>query len=98
MAFRYWRSGLDEIYRSWSKSAFVRALQRLIPSIQEKDLVPGGAGIRAQACHVNGQLLDDFDLRVHERVIHVCNAPSPAATASLAIGETLAQQVMERFD
>ncbi|MFL0646317.1 L-2-hydroxyglutarate oxidase [Cylindrospermopsis raciborskii UAM/DH-BiRr] len=98
VAFRYWRSGLDEIYRSWSKSAFVRALQRLIPSIQEKDLVPGGAGIRAQACHVNGQLLDDFDLRVHERVIHVCNAPSPAATASLAIGETLAQQVMERFD
>ncbi|NLQ05618.1 L-2-hydroxyglutarate oxidase [Cylindrospermopsis raciborskii MVCC19] len=97
VAIRYWRSGLDEMYRSWSKAAFVRALQKLIPSIQGEDLVSGGVGIRAQACHINGQLLDDFELRSHGRVIHVCNAPSPAATASLAIGQTIAQEVLSRL-
>jgi L-2-hydroxyglutarate oxidase len=98
VAVKYWRSGLGEMYRSLSKAAFVRALQRLVPEIRSEHLVTGGAGIRAQACDRQGQLLDDFDLRGQGRVIQVCNAPSPAATASLAIGQTLAQQVLERLD
>jgi L-2-hydroxyglutarate oxidase len=98
VAVKYWRSGLGEMYRSLSKAAFVRALQRLVPEIRSQHLVTGGAGIRAQACDRQGQLLDDFDLRGQGRVIHVCNAPSPAATASLAIGQTLAQRVLERLD
>ena len=98
VAVKYWRSGLGEMYRSLSKAAFVRALQRLVPEIRSEHLVTGGAGIRAQACDRQGQLLDDFDLRGQGRVIQVCNAPSPAATASLAIGQTLAQQVLERLN
>jgi L-2-hydroxyglutarate oxidase len=97
VAVKYWRSGLGEMYRSLSKAAFVRALQRLVPEIRSEHLVTGGAGIRAQACDRQGQLLDDFDLRGQGRVIQVCNAPSPAATASLAIGQTLAQRVLERL-
>jgi len=98
VAVKYWRSGLEEIYRSLSKAAFVQALQRLVPEIRSDHLVPGGAGIRAQACDRDGQLLDDFDLRNQGRVMHVCNAPSPAATASLAIGQTIAQQVLQRLE
>jgi L-2-hydroxyglutarate oxidase len=97
VAVKYWRSGLGEMHRSLSKAAFVRALQRLVPEIRSEQLVTGGAGIRAQACDRQGQLLDDFDLRGQGRVIQVCNAPSPAATASLAIGQTLAQRVLERL-
>jgi L-2-hydroxyglutarate oxidase len=97
VAVKYWRSGLGEMHRSLSKAAFVRALQRLVPEIRSEHLVTGGAGIRAQACDRQGQLLDDFDLRGQGRVIQVCNAPSPAATASLAIGQTLAQRVLERL-
>ena len=98
VAVKYWRSGLGEMHRSLSKAAFVRALQRLVPEIRSEQLVTGGAGIRAQACDRQGQLLDDFDLRGQGRVIQVCNAPSPAATASLAIGQTLAQRVLERLN
>jgi L-2-hydroxyglutarate oxidase len=97
VARRYWRVGLGEFHRSFSKSAFVRALQKLVPEIRAEDLIPGGAGIRAQACGRDGSLLDDFEIREKGRVIHVCNAPSPAATASLAIGEAIADKGFARL-
>lgn len=97
VARKYWRTGLDEFYRSWSKQAFVRALRRLIPEITGSDLVPGGAGIRAQACHRDGSLVDDFFILEDGNVVHVCNAPSPAATASLAIGTHITETVISRI-
>ena len=93
VARKYWRTGLGEYHRSFSKAAFVRALQKLVPDLEERHLRPAGSGIRAQACSRNGQLLDDFEIRNIRRVTHVCNAPSPAATASLSIGEAIASQV-----
>jgi L-2-hydroxyglutarate oxidase len=90
---KYWREGLDEQYRSFSRRAFAKALQHLVPAIREEDLVSGGAGVRAQACDPQGNLIDDFLIYESERVINVCNAPSPAATASLAIGDTIAQKI-----
>jgi L-2-hydroxyglutarate oxidase len=95
---KYWKIGLGEFYRSYSKDAFTKALQRLIPEIQKDDLVPGGAGIRAQACDDKGNLIDDFYFVEEERIIHVCNAPSPAATASLSIGNYIAEKVFERIN
>jgi L-2-hydroxyglutarate oxidase len=95
---KYWKIGLDEFYRSYSKDAFTKALQRLIPEIQKDDLIPGGAGIRAQACDGKGNLIDDFYFVEEERIIHVCNAPSPAATASLSIGNYIAEKVFERIN
>ena len=89
VALKYWRTGMGEMYRSFSKSAFTKALQKLIPEIQENDLEDGGSGVRAQACDRNGGLVDDFLILEDKRVINVCNAPSPAATSSLAIGETI---------
>ena len=94
VAKKYWRTGFGEFYRSYSKAAFVKALQRLIPEIQKDDLVPGGSGIRAQACDRTGGLLDDFYITGNNNVFHVCNAPSPAATASLSIGEYIAKQIL----
>jgi L-2-hydroxyglutarate oxidase len=94
---KYTRMGLGEYYRSYNKSAFTRALQRLIPEIRKDDLMPGGAGIRAQACDRNGKLIDDFFFAETERVINVLNAPSPAATASLSIGEYIAKKIVSRF-
>lgn len=94
VAKKYWRTGLAEYRRSISKHAFVKALQKLIPEIQSEHLEPGGAGIRAQACDRQGNLLDDFDIRKDGNIIHVCNAPSPAATASLAIGKTISDNVL----
>ncbi|GAB4395977.1 MAG: L-2-hydroxyglutarate oxidase [Microscillaceae bacterium] len=96
VARRYWQIGLGEMYRSFSKAAFVRALQKLIPAVQSADLHPAGAGVRAQACDREGGLLDDFAILAHEPAIHVLNAPSPAATSSLSIGETLAQMALQR--
>ncbi|MBI1956245.1 MAG: L-2-hydroxyglutarate oxidase [Acidobacteria bacterium] len=93
MAKKYWRSGLEEFYRSVSKKAFTRALQRLAPEIEEKDLRAGGAGVRAQALDRAGNLLDDFDIVRTENVIHVLNVPSPAATASLAIARHIVDRV-----
>ncbi len=90
VAFKYWKTGLGEFYRSYSKAAFTKALQKLIPEIEEKDLVTGGAGVRAQACDRTGGLLDDFSILQDKGVINVCNAPSPAATSSLSIGYTVA--------
>lgn len=97
VAFKYWKTGMGEMYRSFSKAAFVKALQKLIPEIQKDDLVEGGAGVRAQACDRNGGLVDDFMIVEKKHVINVCNAPSPAATSSLAIGETIAQLATKRF-
>ena len=87
MVGRYWKTGLMEAYRSCSKQAFTRELQRLVPSLTAEDLHPGGAGVRAQVVMPDGSLCDDFLLIQRERAIHVLNAPSPAATASLAIGQ-----------
>ncbi len=92
-----WKVGIYEYYRSLSKNAFVKALKKLIPKIQEEDLIYGGAGVRAQACDKNGNLLDDFYFIEDKRVIHVCNAPSPAATASLSIGDYIANKVLYHF-
>lgn len=97
VAMRYWSVGMGEFRRSFSKRAFVQALQRLLPEIRGEDLEPGGAGIRAQACSRDGRLLDDFEFHEDRRVIHVCNAPSPAATASLAIGTAIANRVFARL-
>ncbi len=94
---RYWKAGLREYYRSFSKFAFVRDLQYLIPEIKKEDLVRGNAGVRAQACDRKGNLLDDFLIVESENAFHVLNAPSPAATSSLAIGESLAGKIIKRF-
>ncbi|NQW27652.1 MAG: L-2-hydroxyglutarate oxidase [Flammeovirgaceae bacterium] len=97
VAAKYWRTGLGEIHRSFSKRAFTLALQELIPEIEEEDLVPGGAGVRAQACDEKGGLIDDFFIIEGKRFIHVGNAPSPAATASLAIGNQIAEMVLKKM-
>ena len=94
VAKKYWRVGLGEFHRSFSKKAFVKALQKLIPEIREDDLKKGGAGIRAQACDNNGKLIDDFYILEKNNIIHVLNAPSPAATSSLAIGEYIVEKVI----
>ena len=98
MAGSYWRMGLGEFWRSWNKGAFVRALQALVPEVAAADLQPGGAGVRAQALDPDGTLVDDFRIVQAERQVHVLNAPSPAATASLAIGETIAELAVKSFD
>jgi (S)-2-hydroxyglutarate dehydrogenase len=97
VAAKYWRTGFGEMYRSFSKASFTKALQKLIPEIQETDLVEGGAGVRAQACDRTGGLVDDFMILETKKVINVCNAPSPAATSSLAIGETVSKLALSRF-
>jgi L-2-hydroxyglutarate oxidase len=93
LAARHWREGLDELWRSFSKRAFTRALQRLAPELREEDLVPARSGVRAMACDRRGRVLDDFVFHRAGRCVHVLNAPSPAATACLAIGETLARML-----
>ncbi|HXX74381.1 MAG TPA: L-2-hydroxyglutarate oxidase [Nitrospiraceae bacterium] len=95
LAKKHWQEGAKEIVRSWSKRAFVRSLQRLIPEIQADDVVPSQAGVRAQALMCDGRLIDDFVLIRGQKSIHVCNAPSPAATASIAIGKAIVSQIME---
>ena len=89
MAARYWWNGAGEYYRSLNKGAFTRALQKLVPEIQASDLHPAGSGVRAQALDARGKLLDDFCIVPSRRMIHVCNVPSPAATASLIIGKQI---------
>lgn len=98
VAMKYWETGLGEMYRSFSKTAFTKALQELIPDIQESDLIEGGAGIRAQACDRSGGLLDDFSIIEDQLTINILNAPSPAATSSLSIGETVASMALKRFE
>ena len=97
VAMKYWKDGLYEMYRSYSKSAFTKALQRLIPEIQKDDLEAGNAGVRAQACDSKGNLSDDFLIFENNTIINVCNAPSPAATSSLAIGESIASIALKKI-
>ena len=89
MAIRQWKSAVGEYYRSLSKAAFTRSLQKLMPEIRESDLSPGGSGVRAQAIDANGKLVDDFHIVRTGGIIHVLNVPSPAATASLVIGRRI---------
>lgn len=93
VAGKFMKTGLMEYYRSFSKPAFTRALQKLTPTITERDLEEGGAGVRAQACDIDGKLVDDFLFIENKNVLHVCNAPSPAATSCLAIGEVIAERM-----
>ncbi|MCE6988874.1 L-2-hydroxyglutarate oxidase [Dyadobacter sp. CY323] len=97
VALKYWKTGMGEYYRSFSKAAFTKALQGLIPEIQSDDLIPGGSGVRAQACDYDGGLLDDFSIIENKMAINVCNAPSPAATSSLSIGQTVSERVLARI-
>lgn len=97
VATKYWRTGLGEYYRSFSKAAFTKALQQLVPEVQMDDLEPAGAGVRAQACSKDGGLIDDFYIKEDTGCIHVLNAPSPAATSSLSIGHTISQLALKRL-
>jgi L-2-hydroxyglutarate oxidase len=97
MAAKYWQTGLGEMWRSWNKAAFVKALQHLVPAIRAEDLETAPAGIRAQAIAPDGTLVDDFLIQEGERTINVCNAPSPAATASLNIGRLIVEKLVQRF-
>ena len=98
VASKYWKTGLGEYHRSYFKPAFVKALQQLVPSITEDDLIPAGAGVRAQACDKEGGLIDDFYIQESTSFIHVLNAPSPAATSSLSIGLELAERAMNKLN
>ena len=97
MGAKYWRMGLGEMYRSWNKRAFVSALRALAPDLGMDDVKSGGAGVRAQAMDRKGRLLDDFSIIEAPGAIHVLNAPSPAATASIVIGEAIADKALARF-
>ncbi len=97
MAAKYWRMGFGEMYRSFSKRAFVAALRELLPALRDEDVHPSGAGVRAQALDSRGMLLDDFHIVEAERMIHVLNAPSPAATASISIGRSIAAMAARSF-
>ena len=97
MAGKYWQTGCGEFYRSLSKQAFVKALQKLLPEITTRDLIAGGSGVRAQAVSRNGALVDDFVIHQSHNAIHVLNAPSPGATASLAIGQSIAEMAAKSF-
>jgi len=97
MAAKYWQSGAAEFYRSFSKQAFVNALQRLVPAVQSSDLVSDGSGVRAQALRNDGSLVDDFQFVCSQNILHVWNVPSPAATASLAIGTEITRLAQQGF-
>jgi L-2-hydroxyglutarate oxidase len=97
LARKYWRTGLDEMIRDFSKKRFIEATQRLIPAIQPEDVVPGHAGVRAQALTPDGKLVDDFVIDADGPIVHVRNAPSPAATSSLAIADMIVDRVTEVF-
>jgi (S)-2-hydroxyglutarate dehydrogenase len=95
MIAKHWRMSVGEYHRSWSKAAFVRALQRLMPELAPEDLVPGGSGVRAQALDNNGKLVDDFHFVYTDGIVHVCNVPSPAASASLAIAKYIVNTAIQ---
>lgn len=97
MAGKYWRMSLGEFHRSFSKAAFVKALQKLLPDLGFDDVHPSGAGVRAQALEPTGKLVDDFRIVEAERMVHVLNAPSPAATASISIGASIADLARTNF-
>lgn len=98
MASKYYKMGLLEFRRSFSKKLFVKSLQKLIPEIQSEDIEVGGSGVRAQALDPSGKLVDDFKIVEAKRMIHVLNAPSPAATASLSIGKTISDMIIKRIN
>jgi L-2-hydroxyglutarate oxidase LhgO len=97
VATKYWRSGADEFERSVSKDSFVRGLQKMLPEIQAQDLVPGGSGVRAQAIHRSGAMVDDFQFSQSKNMLHLYNVPSPAATASIAIGKAVVEMAAKAF-
>jgi (S)-2-hydroxyglutarate dehydrogenase len=97
MAMKHYKMGIDEFRRSFSKKLFVKSLQKLIPDVQYDDVYPEGAGVRAQALEPDGKLVDDFRIAETKRMIHVLNAPSPAATASLSIGEKIASMIEKKI-
>ena len=97
MAIKHWKMGWGEMWRSYNKGAFVKALKRLIPEIEASHLVSAPAGIRAQAVSPEGGLVDDFLIAENSRIVNVCNAPSPAATASLNIGASIVEKISNRF-
>lgn len=97
LAFRNWRTGIGEMRRSYSKKAFTTALQRLLPELQMDDLLPGEAGVRASAMDKSGKVVDDFIIEKNNNIIHVLNTPSPAATASLSIGLSIAEMAMKEL-
>jgi L-2-hydroxyglutarate oxidase len=98
MVRRYWKTGLYEIYRSYSKKAFMKSVQRLVSGLEIDDLVPGGSGVRSQVIKPDGSLVDDFVIEKRERMVHVLNAPSPGATASISIGKHLSHLAKENFN
>jgi len=98
LAAKYWRTGAGEFWRDLSKRAFLKDMQRYIPAIRSEDVRFGPSGVRAQAVRRDGTLVDDFDVVEAEGITHVRNAPSPAATASLAIGRMLASRTLERLE
>ncbi|OJX40747.1 MAG: hydroxyglutarate oxidase [Chloroflexi bacterium 44-23] len=97
MALKYWKMSISEMYRSYSKRAFVKALQRLVPELKMEDVHPSGSGVRAQALTPDGKLVDDFRIVEAAHQVHVLNAPSPAATASISIGESIADMAVKNF-
>jgi len=98
MSTSYWRMGMGEIYRDLVRPAYVKALQRYIPELQPDDCLPGPSGVRAQAMNIDGALVDDFVFEAMDGILHVRNAPSPAATSSLAIGKYIVDDAEKRFD
>jgi L-2-hydroxyglutarate oxidase len=98
MARQHWKTGMGELHRSLSKRAFLNALRRLMPELQAGDLEPGSAGVRAQAVDAEGKLVDDFRIATAPRMVHVLNAPSPAATASIAIGRHISQLAVDALE
>lgn len=98
LAFKYWRTGLGEMWRSYNKAAFVHALQRLVPDVRGADLVPARAGVRAQAIRPDGEMVDDFLIQATDRIIHVESAPSPAATSSLNVGQLVVDALAPQLD
>ncbi len=97
LAMKFWKTGFGEMYRSYFKGAFVKALQNLIPEVQKNHLATGGAGVRAQALEPTGALVDDFRIVEAPNMVHVLNAPSPAATAAISIGQKISQMAKESF-
>ena len=98
MAAKYYKIGFEEFFQSYNKKAFLKALQKLVPDIEENDIRPGGAGVRAQALESSGKLVDDFSIVEANKMVHVLNAPSPAATASISIGRTIADIVNKKIE
>ena len=98
MAARYWKMGLAEMYRDYIKGAYVKELQRYLPDIQADDIVPGPSGVRAQALANDGRLVDDFLIQHGENIVHVLNAPSPAATSSLVLAQLIVDEAQRSFE